>query len=1032
MHLEVEEKLRAIGGPDLAGVEEAALSLAGADALPLLDLLTVAERLAEAGKSAAVKKLLATWIDHTSSRSAYVVHFNYAKMLAADGEFTGAEAMCRRALALNPDFLQARLNLGTYLERQGRSDETLVQWRSVLAHKNIGKPENKPLHLHALNNIGRLLESRRDFREALSMMEKSLDIVPDQVKVQMHRGHLRQNLCLWPLNLIRKGKDKAQIARGCSPLAMLAATDDPELQLEAAKWFMGHRYPGETSRLAPPGGYGHQKLRIGYLSSDFCMHAVSLLMVELFELHDRDRFEIYGFCWSREDGTPLRERVIEAMDRFVRIAGMSDQEAADCIRGHEIDILIDLHGITDGTRPLILSFRPAPVQLTYLGFPGTTGSPWIDYVIADKYLIPEESARFYTEKPLYLPGCFQVSNSKRPVGPTPTRAENQLPEDAFVFCSFNNNYKYTPELFAVWMRILKRVPGSVLWLLADNDLALKNLCLAAKKQGIKKDRLIFAPRVPSMEYMARYQLVDLFLDTFPFNGGTTANDALYMGVPLLTLSGRTFASRMAGSLLTHLGLPELIATDFQGYEEKAVRFAKKPAELGALQSRLQESRAAGPVFDTPRFVKSSEESIVVALESKTSPVAGQPAPGSIVAAAVIQSAPAVEPAGSPQTCPRSLLVQGWTGINHSYAMVNQYQLLAMSKDPSLELFQQEMPYFNSNWSKEKNGAGFSEAERRTLAEIKTYAGEPVSAIYRIHTPCSLDHVGVKVLSFLITELGLDRNNFLSPPDIRSYEAAGNLVVTSSFWSRERLIDFGFTPEAVVVVPCGVATDKFFPLGDELRRASRVALGYNDGDVVFLNVGAPIWNKGLDLVLKAYFKVRETQDNVCLLIKDQQQLYGHSVQQMIGNLVARGEIKPDARAIESVRVIPTTVTIEQLRSLYGVADYYLSPYRAEGFNLPVIEAITCGTRAIVTAGGSTDDFCDERTSIKIPSTKYEHAVINTTPVSAYLEPDLPALVEILQKCAQGGGHDPAGFSAGREKLLENFTWEQAARMLLALI
>ena len=599
----------ALANDDIETVEKAATGLAERDVLELADLLNVVERLCVAGKRGGAEALLDLWAERTSTAAAYVAHYNLGVMLSADGDFARSADRYRQALELKPDLIQARLNLGSCLEQLGRPDEALAQWRLALSLKTITAPVYRPLLLHVLNNLGRLLEIKRQFPEALRMLEKSLELDPNQLDVRLHQGYLRQRQCLWPLNLLRPAATKEKAAKGCSPLAMLSASNDPELQLAAARWFVQETYGAATETLAPIGGYRHDKIRIGYLSSDFCMHAVSLLMVELFELHDRDRFEVYGFCWSREDGFPLRERVVKAMDHFVKIGELSDREAAACIRSKEIDILIELKGLTVDIRPLILSYRPAPVQMTYLGFPGTTGLPWVDYVIADRYLIPEESARFFTEKPLYLPNCFQASNSRRAVGEMPSRAENGLPGQAFVFCSFNNNYKYTPELFAVWMRILREVPGSVLWLLADNDWARENLRRTAKKLGVKKDRLIFAPRVTPDDYLARYQLADLFLDTFPFNGGTTANDALFMGLPLLTLSGRTFASRMAGSLLTHLNLPELIATSMEEYREKAVRLAGNGAELRALKGRLLEAKASGPVFDSVRFAKGYEDAI---------------------------------------------------------------------------------------------------------------------------------------------------------------------------------------------------------------------------------------------------------------------------------------------------------------------------------------------------------------------------------------------------------------------------------------
>ena len=331
-----------------------------------------------------------------------------------------------------------------------------------------------------------------------------------------------------------------------------------------------------------------------------------MLTVEMFELHDRDRFEVYGYCWSPQDGSALRARVIAAMDHFTRIDTLSDQEAAQKIRADEIDILIDLQGQTAGARPNMLAYRPAPVQITYLGQPATTGFPFIDYVIADKFLIPEESAQYYSEKPLYMPDVYQVSDRKRVAGPKPTRQSCGLPETGFVFCSFNNNYKLTPEMFDVWMSILRRVPGSVLWLLADNPWAEDNLRLEAQARGIDASRLVFAGRVSPENYLARYLIADLFLDSFPFNAGTTANDALFMGLPVLTCSGWSFASRMAGALLTAAGCPELICFDLQSYEEKAVALAFELHLIEALNAKLKSAKGNGHLFDSVRFVSSLE------------------------------------------------------------------------------------------------------------------------------------------------------------------------------------------------------------------------------------------------------------------------------------------------------------------------------------------------------------------------------------------------------------------------------------------
>jgi len=391
---------------------------------------------------------------------------------------------------------------------------------------------------------------------------------------------------------------------------MIAITDDPALQLAAARRHVDKKVLKNAPTLAGPDPYEHRRIRIGYCSSDFCLHPVAMLMVELFELHDREQFEVYGYCWSPEDGSEIRRRVIAAMDHFRRIQPLADEEAARLIRQDEIDILFDLQGQTSGARMNMLAFRPAPIQITYLGLPATTGLPSIDFVIADRFLIPEEERPYYSEKPLYMPDVYQVSDRRRAPGPTPTRESCGLPQDAFVFCSFNNNYKYTPEMFTTWMNILRRVAGSVLWLLADNAWAEANLRQEAITRGIDPARLIFASRVAPENYLARYRVADLFLDSFPFNAGTTANDALWMGLPVLTRSGRTFASRMAGALLTACRLSELVTYTLQDYEEKAVSLGSDRTDCLRLREHLASEREHGVLFDTSMFVRNLESRLL--------------------------------------------------------------------------------------------------------------------------------------------------------------------------------------------------------------------------------------------------------------------------------------------------------------------------------------------------------------------------------------------------------------------------------------
>jgi predicted O-linked N-acetylglucosamine transferase (SPINDLY family) len=496
------------------------------------------------------------------------------------------------------------------LEGQGKIEEALTEWRWVIDHVSPQDPNNKPLVVMALNQMGRVLEIHKRLDEASVVLTKSLAIEPEQVDVLHHWVSLRQKQCVWPTYIPLPKVSRKFMQDATSALSMLSISDDPQSQLAAARRYVKNKLNSDVPNLSNPNGYGHRKIRIGYASGDFCLHPVSLLTVELFELHDREKFEVYGYCWSPEDGSPMRQRVISAMDHFTKIHTMSDVDAAQLIRRDEIDILVDLQGQTAGARANMLAYRPAPVQITYLGLPATTGLPSIDYVIADKFLIPENEALNYSERPIYMPDVYQVSDRKRNVGPKPGRADCNLPPEGFVFCTFNNNYKYTPDLFDAWMNILRRVPGSVLLLLADNQWSEANLKKEAKARKIDPKRLVFGPRLSPENYLARYQVADLFLDSFPFNAGTTANDALWMGLPLLTLTGRSFASRMAGALLTAAKMESLITYNLKDYEEKAVALANDPAEMGRLRAHLQTVRSEGVLFDTSRFVRHLEERLL--------------------------------------------------------------------------------------------------------------------------------------------------------------------------------------------------------------------------------------------------------------------------------------------------------------------------------------------------------------------------------------------------------------------------------------
>jgi len=570
--------------------------------LSLAELVTEAQRLQQAGQTDAAVALYRQWIDTGPEGMRHVACFNLGTLLGALNRTAEAEVAYRQAVALQPNFPHARLNLGHLLERAGNTEHALDQWRAVIA---AGAAED--LRAHAWNNLGRLLETLRRYPEAEAALRESLLLDPNQPSVVQHYVHLRQKQCAWPVYQPVGEVGPNRLVQGTSLLAMMSASDDPALQLLSATRFAHERVPKAQpvalhQAMPPRSG----KIKIGYLSGDLHMHAVGLLTPELFELHDRDKFEVWAFCWTPESEMPQRKRILKAMDHHVRLGGVDDATAAKLIAQAGIDVLVDLQGLTSGARPAILGYRAAPVQISYLGLPGTSGLPGVDWILADDYVMPPELEPYCTEKPIRLPHCYQVSDRQREVAPRPERSTYGLPEDQFVFCSFNNNFKFTPEVFGAWMRILQQVPRSVLWLLADNDTARENMLRQADAQGVARDRLLFAPRVAPPEYLARFQCADLVLDTFPYNAGTTASDALWMGTPILTLSGRSYISRMAGSLLTAVGLPELATTSLAEYERLAVVLGNQPARVQSYKRYLAEHRKASALFDMPGFVRELE------------------------------------------------------------------------------------------------------------------------------------------------------------------------------------------------------------------------------------------------------------------------------------------------------------------------------------------------------------------------------------------------------------------------------------------
>jgi predicted O-linked N-acetylglucosamine transferase (SPINDLY family) len=400
-----------------------------------------------------------------------------------------------------------------------------------------------------------------------------------------------------------------------NPLASIAFFEAPDALLKSATIWTAHECPPWPQALWQGERYDHERIRIAYVSADFRIHAVAQLAAGVFEQHDRTRFETNAISLASDDRSPIRRRLEKSFDRFIDAHDQSDADVAKLLRDMEIDIAVDIMGFTQGARSTIFGRRPAGIQVNYLGFPGTMGAPYMDYILADKTIIPEESRAHFAETVVYLPHSYMPNDSKRAIGQTPSRAEAGLPQKGFVFCTFNNLFKITPGMFDIWMRLLLSVEGSVLWLSQPNSAAIRNLKREAEARGISGTRILFAPFVTEPgAHLARLSLADLFLDTLPYNSHSTACDALWAGVPLVTLEGTSFAGRVGASLLSAIGLSELIAHSASEYEGIALRLARDSVALESVKEKLARNRVTHPLFDTARFTRNLEAAYVTMWE----------------------------------------------------------------------------------------------------------------------------------------------------------------------------------------------------------------------------------------------------------------------------------------------------------------------------------------------------------------------------------------------------------------------------------
>ena len=507
-----------------------------------------------------------------------------------------------KAIALKPNYAEAYSNRGNALKE-------LKQFETALASYDMAI-SLKPDFAEAYSNRGNALQELKQFDAALASYDKAFSLKPDHDYLLGMRQHARMFISDWQdfessvLKLSLKIQGNVKATSCLTALALLMSL--PEHRKAAEIWSTD-RYPYNPSLGSIPKRSKQAKIKIGYYSADFHNHATAYLIAQLFELHDKDKFEIIAFSFGPDEKDGMRSRIAQTFDQFIDVTTLSDKAIAQLSREIGIDIAVDLKGLTQDCRLGIFSFKAAPIQVSYLGYPGTLGTEYMDYLIADRVLIPPESQQYYSEKIVYLPGSYQVNDRKRVISQTKfNRQEMGLPEEGFVFCCFNNNYKITPPVFDVWVRILNAVEKSVLWLFEDNSTAATNLRKEAQRRGLDPARLVFAKRMDLPEHLARHSLADLFLDTLPCNAHTTASDALWAGLPVLTRMGESFASRVAGSLLHAIGLPELVTESEEDYEALAVELGTNPVKLKAIKAKLEKNRLTTPLFDTPLFAKHIE------------------------------------------------------------------------------------------------------------------------------------------------------------------------------------------------------------------------------------------------------------------------------------------------------------------------------------------------------------------------------------------------------------------------------------------
>jgi predicted O-linked N-acetylglucosamine transferase (SPINDLY family) len=508
-----------------------------------------------------------------------------------------------KALEINPDYAEAYNNQGNALHSLQMHSLAMVSYNKAISLKHD--------YAEAHHNRGNLHKELQNYDDALLDFNKALELRPDYEFLEGVRLSTKMHICNWENFEKEWERLQQKIIRGekaSPPFLLLPLTDSLDLQKKASEIWVKAKHSAVNCSISTLRTRVEKKIKVGYFSADYHEHATMYLMAQLFELHDRNKFEIVGFSFGPDQKDAMRARAVIAMNQFYDVRNKTDKEVAKLSRGLGIDIAVDLKGFTLNSRAGIFAHRAAPIQVNYLGYPGTMGAEFIDFIIADRVVIPENLKHIYSEKVLYMPNCYQVNDQKRSISSKVfTREEVGLPATGFVYCCFNNNYKITPTIFKVWMRILFEVKDSVLWLLEDNESAANSLRLQAKIHGVNPARLVFAKRMPLPEHLARHNLADLFIDTIPCNAHTTASDALWSGLPVLTCIGEAFASRVAASLVISMGLSELVTNDLAEYESLAINLGVNPNKVKNIKYSLVSNTSHSPLFDSIGYTKNLED-----------------------------------------------------------------------------------------------------------------------------------------------------------------------------------------------------------------------------------------------------------------------------------------------------------------------------------------------------------------------------------------------------------------------------------------